>query len=191
MYEIKKEKDALREEYGKRRREIAPEKKKAMDEKINLAATALVSFSHAETVLLYAPLADEIDIRIIAETAWARGKEVAFPLCDPETRNMTYHVVRSLDELKEGTYGIMEPSAEAPLFDEGRPAVCFVPALLFDRAGYRVGYGKGYYDRFLHRFGGSKIGLVYADFILDRVPRGKFDLAVDLLICENGVRTVK
>ena len=191
MYEIKKEKDALREEYGKRRRAIAPEKKKAMDEKINLAATALVSFRHAETVLLYAPLADEIDVRIIAETAWARGKEVAFPLCDPETRNMTYHVVRSFDELKEGTYGIMEPCAAAPLFDASRPAVCFVPALLFDRAGYRVGYGKGYYDRFLHRFGGSKIGLVYGDFILDRVPRGKFDLAVDLLICENGVRMVK
>ena len=191
MYEIKKEKDALRAEYGELRRAIDPEKKRAMDEKINLAATSLVSFRYAETVLLYAPLADEIDVRIIAETAWARGKEVAFPLCDPETRNMTYHIVSSFDELEEGTYGIMEPRADAPKFDGSRPAVCFIPALLFDRAGYRVGYGKGYYDRFLHRFGGSKIGLVYSDFILARVPRGKFDLAVDLLVCENGVRTLK
>ena len=191
MYEIKKEKDALREKYGEKRRAISPEKKKAMDDKINAAATSLVSFRHADTVLLYAPLDDEIDIRGIAEAAWARGKDVAFPRCDPETRNMTYHIVHSFDELNKGTYGIMEPSHTAPVFDESRLAICFIPALLFDRAGYRVGYGKGYYDRFLHRFGGSKIGLVYSDFILDRVPRGKFDLAVDLLICENGVRMVK
>ena len=191
MYEIKKEKDALRAEYGEKRRAIVPEKKKTMDDKINAAATSLVSFRHAETVLLYAPLSDEIDVRTIAETAWARGKDVAFPKCDPETRNMTYHIVRSFDELCEGTYGIMEPSPDAPLFDAAKPAICFVPALLFDRSGYRVGYGKGYYDRFLHRFGGSKVGLVYSDFILERVPRGKFDLAVDLLICENGVRMVK
>lgn len=191
MYEIKKEKDALRERYGEIRRAIPPEKKAKMDEKICAAATALVSFRHADTVLLFAPKADEVDIRAIAEEAWARGKEVAFPLCDPENRNMTYHVVSSFDELKSGTYGIMEPSPDAPQFDENRPAICFVPALLFDKEGYRVGYGKGYYDRFLHRFGGSKIGLVYRDFILDRVPRGRFDLSVDLLVTEGGVRVCK
>ncbi len=191
MYEIKKEKDALREVYGQRRRALDAGVKKMMDDKICAAATSLVSFRHAETVLLFAPKSDEIDVRAIAEIAWARGKQVAFPLCDPEKRNMTYHIVSSLDELETGTYGIMEPRPDAPLFDEVRPAVCFVPALLFDRQGYRVGYGKGYYDRFLHRFSGSKVGLVYSDFILDVVPRGRFDLAVDLLVTEKGVRVSK
>lgn len=191
MYEIKREKDELREKYGKVRRALDPEKKAKMDAAICAAAAELVSFRHADTVLLYAPLDDEIDIRALAETAWGRGKEVALPLCDPETKSMTYRVVRSFDELVRGSYGIMEPSERAPLFDASKPAVCFIPALLYDRFGYRVGYGKGYYDRFLRSFGGSKIGLIYKDFILQTVPRGRFDVAVDLLVSETGVRTVK
>lgn len=191
MYEIKKEKDALREKYGELRRSLDPEIKAKRDAAICAAATSLVSFRHADTVLLFAPKADEIDIRAIAQEAWARGKEVAFPLCDPENRNMTYHIVSSFDELRPGTYGIMEPSPDSPIFDENRPAVCFIPALLFDAEGYRVGYGKGYYDRFLHRFTGSKIGLVYSDFLLSRVPRGRFDLSVDIMVTEKGVRVSK
>lgn len=191
MYEIKKEKDALREKYGELRRALPEDIKKKMDDKICRAATSLVSFRHADTVLLYAPKPDEVDVREIARAAWAMGKQVAFPLCDPERRNMTYHIVSSFDELRSGNYGIMEPDPAAPTFDPTRPSVCLVPALLFDTEGYRVGYGKGYYDRFLHHFAGSKIGLVYSDFVLPTVPRGRFDLAVDLLVTEKGVRLSK
>ncbi len=191
MYEIKRKKDELRAKYGAMRRALDKEKKAKMDAAICAAAAELVSFRHADTVLLFAPKDDEIDVRALAAIAWKRGKEVAFPLCDVETRSMTYRVVRSFDELERGSYGIMEPSGTSPEFDPAKPAVCFVPALLFDREGYRVGYGKGYYDRFLHRFGGSKIGLAYNEFILPSVPRGRFDVAVDLMVSETGVRMVK
>lgn len=191
MYEIKKEKDALREIYSKKRKEISRENKEIWDKKICDYAISLVSFRHAETVLLYAPKDDEINVRRIAEEAWARGKEVAFPLCDSEKCRMTYRVVKSFDELKKGTYGIMEPSADAPEYDKSKLAICFVPALLFDREGYRLGYGKGYYDRFLNHFSGSYVGLVYSDFIIDFVPRGRFDLSIKVQITEKGVKTSK
>ena len=62
-----------------------------------------------------------------------------------------------------------------------------VPGIAFDDRGYRIGYGKGFYDRFLSSFDGSSIGVAYEDFILPVVPRGRFDEKVDVLLTENGV----
>ena len=56
---------------------------------------------------------------------------------------------------------------------------------------FRLGYGKGFYDRYLSEFKGSRIGIVYSDYIMPTVPRGRFDVSVDILLTENGVKTVK
>jgi 5-formyltetrahydrofolate cyclo-ligase len=104
---------------------------------------------------------------------------------------MEYHTVGSLDELTPDAYGILEPPADAPVYDpinEKRSAVCFVPGLVYDRAGYRLGYGKGFYDRYLSHFSGCTLGVVYSDYILPTVPRGRFDVSVDILLTEKGVK---
>ena len=104
---------------------------------------------------------------------------------------MVYREIKSLDELTPGAYDIPEPPADAPEYDPERDtgsAICFVPGLVYDKAGYRVGYGKGFYDRYLSSFAGCKIGVVYGDYILRQVPRGRFDVKVDILLCEKGVR---
>ena len=69
--------------------------------------------------------------------------------------------------------------------------VCFVPGLVYDKAGYRLGYGKGFYDRYLSSFTGCTIGVVYSDYILPEVPRGRFDMSVDILLTEKGVKVTK
>ena len=104
---------------------------------------------------------------------------------------MVYRRITSLDQLTPGAYGLSEPPSDAPDYDPARDtgsAICFVPGLVYDRAGYRVGYGKGFYDRYLSSFTGCKIGVVYDDCILRQVPRGRFDVKVDILLCEKGVR---
>ena len=73
---------------------------------------------------------------------------------------------------------------------ESGSAVCFVPGLLYDKAGFRLGYGKGFYDRYLSSFSGCKIGVIYSDYILPVVPRGRFDVSVDTLLTEKGVKSV-
>ena len=108
---------------------------------------------------------------------------------------MEYHIVQSTDELVVGAYGIREPAETAPVWHAGETSaedhpVCLVPGLVFDRAGYRVGYGKGYYDRYLSTFPGVRVGIVYADCVLGEIPRGRFDLAVDVLVTDKGVRAV-
>ena len=107
---------------------------------------------------------------------------------------MTYHMVNSLDELSVDSYGILEPSEDAPIYEPEKDtgaAVCFVPGLVYDKAGYRLGYGKGFYDRYLSAFSGCTIGVVYSDYILPTVPRGRFDVSVDILLTEKGVKITR
>ena len=191
---IKKQKDDIREEYKERRRLMPEEEKFRRDEAIRKAAAGLVSFRYAEYVLLYAATSDEIDVSAIAAMAFERGKKVLFPRCDRKSHTMTYHEVKSLDELQDDGMGGLEPPEENPVYDaenEKAGAVCFVPGLVYDRAGYRLGYGKGFYDRYLSAFSGCTIGVVYSDYILPEVPRGRFDVTVDILLTERGVKVTK
>lgn len=190
---IKKQKDDIREEYKERRRNMSAEEKFRRDTAVCKAAEGLVSFRYAEYVLLYAATPDEIDVNEIARAAFEKGKKVCFPRCDKKTHTMKYHIVNSLDELQPDAYNLLEPAEDAPIYDPASPggAVCFVPGLVYDRAGYRLGYGKGFYDRYLSAFSGCTIGIVYSDYILPEVPRGRFDVSVDILLTEKGVRVTK
>ncbi len=190
---IKKQKDDIREEYKEKRRTMDTDERFRRDTAICNAAIGLVSFRYAEYVLLYAPTQEEIDVMPIARAALEKGKTVLFPRCDKKTHTMTYHSVKSLDELVIDSYGIAEPPESNPMYDpsEAGAAVCFVPGLVYDKAGYRLGYGKGFYDRYLSGFSGCTIGVVYSDYILPTVPRGRFDVTVDILLTEKGVRVTK
>ncbi len=194
MNSIKKEKDELRETYLARRGDMDASVKAQRDESICRYAAGLVSFKYAQFVLLYAETGNEIAITPLARLAWESGKTVAFPRCDKATHTMKYHIVSSLEELSVDSYGIREPSPDAPLYDPAREtgsAVCFVPGLLYDKQGFRLGYGKGFYDRYLSEFSGSKIGVIYSDYIVPTVPRGRYDVSCDILLTENGVKSVK
>lgn len=191
---IKKQKDDIREEYKQLRSTMDPAEKFRRDKAICAVAESLVSFRYAEYVLLYAAQADEIDVYQIALAALEKNKTVLFPRCDKKTHTMKYHSVKSLDELQPDAYGILEPPENNPVYDaqnETGGAVCFVPGLVYDRAGFRLGYGKGFYDRYLSAFSGCTIGVVYSDYILPEVPRGRFDVSVDILLTEKGVRVTK
>lgn len=69
--------------------------------------------------------------------------------------------------------------------------ICIIPGIVYDKKGYRIGYGGGYYDRYLSSFKGTKVGVAYTDFIANSVPHGRFDLAVDVLITERGIYAKK
>jgi 5-formyltetrahydrofolate cyclo-ligase len=181
------EKTALRRELRALRRAIPPEEKKALDAILVEKALATDVYRGADLLLLYAPLADEPNLLALAAEAWRDGKEVAFPISHTDTHTLTFHTVTFLSELREGAYGIFEPSYEAPMANITSKTLCIVPALAFDRAGYRLGYGGGYYDRLLSDFGGHTLGLFYHAFLKNDLPRGEYDRAIELLITEKEV----
>ncbi|MBO7148415.1 MAG: 5-formyltetrahydrofolate cyclo-ligase [Clostridia bacterium] len=196
MFEIRSEKNRLRKKYSEIREGIFGQDKFELDEKICSRILSLVSYRFADTLLLYSPVKSEIDITPIAVAALKAGKRVAFPRCTPEGSLMHFHYVSSLDELTPGHYSILEPSADAPVFDKKKDhskesCLCLIPALIYDKNGYRIGYGKGYYDRYLLDFHGSKAGVIYDALIAESVPHGRFDLKVDFTVSEKGVNIIK
>ncbi len=149
-------------------------------------ALELSQVTEAESWFIFYPLKDEVDLLPLFEIAKKRGKKIAFPLCDDKDGNMSFREVCLLDELAEGYFGLREPSADAP---EVLPqnAVIFLPALAIDRQGYRLGYGKGYYDRYLAKYADLKpftVGVIYKELLFDELPRDGFDIPCDTVICD-------
>ena len=188
---VKDVKRKLRNQYKQYRLALPADVKADYDKKICEALMQLVSFKYSDTILMYAPLDGEIDVMPIAERALELGKRVAFPRCVEDPRNLDFKYVSSLDELKSGSYSIDEPSEDMESVTDLSKSICIIPGIVFDKEGYRVGYGKGYYDRFLAVYDGTKFGLAYSECILDSVPRGRFDRHVDILISEKGVKLAK
>ena len=110
---------------------------------------------------------------------------MAFPISDPKTCTLSFRLVSSLSELSPGAYGIFEPTADAPFAENDFLTLCVVPAVSFDRFGFRLGYGKGFYDRFLADFHGKSVGLIDSRLLTDSLPRDEFDKSVDLIITER------
>ena len=192
MTDLKKLKSELRSEYLKKRRQIPAELKQKYDEALCEVITSSVSYKYYDTLLLFAALPDEPDLSAVAKKALSDGKRVAYPRCVAGERRMIFRYVTDPGQLCRGSYGIFEPDETLPAFDTEAPScsVCFIPAVVTDKNGYRIGYGGGYYDRFLSSFNGAAATVVYSDFIISSVPHGRYDAASDMIITEGGIKTI-
>lgn len=183
----------LRISFSEMREKLDRAEKEKMDRRIFENFTALVSYRYADTLLMYYPKADEVNTLPIIEAALTAGKKVALPVCG-EHGQMSYSYINSLDDLEEGMFGIPAPKKSCKEFkkeDEHKSMIIVVPALAYDKKGYRLGYGKGYYDRYMEGFGAASVGLVYSQFVVDRLPVGRYDLATRLLVTEKGVKIIE
>lgn len=188
MTDIRPQKNLLRERYRRIRQSIPLPEKQKKDESITNGFIRLPSFERCDIILLYASVRSEIATDRLIERCLAAGKQVALPKCIGK-RHMEYYAIRSLSELTPGAFGIPEPEAKQEnlisCFDN---ALCVVPALSYDRYGYRLGYGGGYYDSFLAKFSGDAIGVCYSNCIYEqRLPHGKYDRRLPSFLTERGV----
>lgn len=185
---IYNEKNDLRAFFKAARTSLSKEEKTRLDRLIADRFLTLPQYREAKTVLFYASLPLEIDTFSLMEQAFSDGKTVAAPRCVPGTREMEFYILRDMHDLAPGAFGVSEPKADfcEKLTDLSR-GLCVVPALGFARDGYRLGYGKGYYDRFLARFSGDTVGLVYDACLKDRLPHDNFDCRVQQILTENQI----
>lgn len=182
-------KGELRKELKVKRRSIDDKAEK--DGKISNNLISFEPYKKAQTILFYAALYDEINIDLCIEKAIDSGKRAALPVCTDEKGNMKFYYITSLSDIKVGFFGVREPDVN--FCDEVKDfssSICIVPAIAYDKKGFRLGYGKGYYDRFLKKFTSHSIGLCYNELIKDKLPIGEYDIPVDYIISENGVITV-
>jgi len=189
--DIRPIKQGLREKYKAQRRAMDPTEKKKKDAAVLRYVRKLWQYNKNDTLLCYVSTAIEVDTRGIIRQAFADGKRVAVPRCVPGSRQMEFYYIHSLDELSPGTFGVDEPDPDPQrLVTDLSGGLCLVPALCYDLEGFRLGYGKGYYDRYLAGFGGALVGICYSDCIESHLPHGRFDRPVETLVTDQYIRRI-
>ncbi len=189
--DIRPLKSQLREKYKQMRRDLPPEVKAEKDRKIAERVFRLWQYRQNSILLTYVSTDIEVDTRSIICRALKDGKKVAVPRCVPGTRAMEFYYIDSMDDLEPGAFGVLEPRPDpAKLFTDFSQGICLVPAFSYDWNGFRLGYGKGYYDRFLSRFEGNMIGICYSECIRPSLPHGRYDRAVELLVTDRFLRRI-
>ncbi|MBS4784487.1 MAG: 5-formyltetrahydrofolate cyclo-ligase [Clostridiales bacterium] len=187
--DIRAYKNSLRDKAKAMRRGMDPVKKAEMDRQITERICSLYQYREAETLLCYVSKPIEVDTIPLLRRALADGKRVACPRCVEGTKQMEFYLIRSLDDLEKRTFGVPEPRVPGcELLTDFSRSLCIVPALMYDLKGYRLGYGGGYYDRFLARYDGYKVGITYRRNILRFLHYGRFDIPVDMIVTESFFR---
>jgi 5-formyltetrahydrofolate cyclo-ligase len=155
---------------------------------IQTAALALNEYQEARAVALYSPVQNEVDTSAILSDALASRKKVFYPKLG--LAGVTgFARISAPADLASGPYGILEPAGDEALApDAGEPLIVFVPGLLFDRQGSRLGRGGGWYDRALRELGqwGFFAGLAYDFQLVEALPAQSWDQRVHVVITEKG-----
>ncbi len=145
-------------------------------------------YKKADTVLCYAALDDEINMDRVITQALSDHKKVALPVCIDDMGHMEFYYINSLEDIKVASFSVREPDAtESIKVNDFTNSICIVPAIAYDVSGFRLGYGKGYYDRFLSNYISLSIGLCYNELLVDKLPADEFDLPVNSIITQNGI----
>lgn len=184
MYQMNKQE--MRQRLLQKRRAVPSELLAVYSGQIEENVMAFIKEKKPETVMLYAAFNREAETQGIMKRLLERGICVGLPKCGSNGQMETYRI-RSLSALCPGRFGILEPP-EKELIRPEKLDMVFVPGCGFGRDGSRLGYGGGYYDRYLPKADRAvKIGLGYGFTVADSLPRENFDILMDVLITEQGV----
>ena len=183
------EKQRLREERLAAREALSEQERVRLDDCITQKLLATSEYTEATTVLTYVSVSSEVSTRMFIECALRDGKTAAVPRCLPG-HCLEFVAIASVEQLVAAPFNLLEPAKELPALteDQKNNSICIVPALLVDTKGYRLGYGAGFYDRFLSTYPGKKICLAYQhNLSKTMLPHTEFDVPVDMVITESGV----
>jgi len=167
---------------------VDPKDRRRRGERIAEAVLALPELERVRRLMLFLSMADELDTDPLVRGALEAGLEIYAPRTFKKTRKLLPVRVTSLEALTRGTYGIREPVSEESV-EPGQLDAIVVPAVAFDRQGWRLGRGGGFYDRLIGGLpeGGLTVGVAYAMQIVDEVVREPHDEPVDLIVTEDEV----
>ena len=191
LVNIKEYKISLRKKYREIRNSLINKNKCELDEKIFYKIINLKEFIECKTLLCYVSTPIEVDTHRLIKYALNNGKSVAVPKCIDGTRNMKFYLINSFDDLEIATFSVLEPIIDkCKMLKNFDNSLCIIPGLAFDLKGYRLGYGKGYYDRFLSNYKGKTVGICYCSCTLNQLNVGKFDKSAEILVTEKYVRRI-
>lgn len=179
----------LRKEYKKKRSALSKDNVVCMSEAIKKSLFDLNIYKNSSTIMSYVNFSSEVITEGIIKESIIQGKKIGIPISIPETRQLLVSQLKDFDkELELSHYNILAPKEEYIREIEPKEIdLVLVPGVAFDRDGYRIGYGGGYYDRFLCKLNPKAvtIALAFSIQLIDKVPKGKYDLPMDYILTEK------
>ena len=173
-------KKELRQTIRERKRAMTPEEIESRSRKLGQLFLASDAYRNAKTIYGYMPYNQEVRTVPMLEQALADGKRVAVPKCYGDEMKFIY--LEDLTQVEKGYAGIPEPIADGPVGDDPT-ALVLMPGMAFDPQGHRIGYGGGFYDKFLaSEPGHPTLALCYEFQMLDHLETEEFDIPVDTVL---------
>ncbi|MGQ4833551.1 MAG: 5-formyltetrahydrofolate cyclo-ligase [Candidatus Asgardarchaeia archaeon] len=194
MIDPREKKKEIRTLVKKLRRQLSKEDALKLSHKIALNLFSLPEYKIAKVILIYIAKGNEVSTAEIIDNALKSGKRVFVPVTFPQKREMKFTELFSdwKSCLEKGVYGILEPKKDCRRFDNKiheKADLIIVPGIAFDVKCGRIGWGGGYYDRFLKRVSKDipKVGLAYELQIVDEVPMTENDVRVNIIVTEKRI----
>jgi len=184
-----KTKQQVRQEILAYRKELSLAQVEARSSKIIAQVLHTPEYEEADNILLYADYCHEVMTRELFEDAILRKKRVYFPKSEPQTAGMEFYQVVSVRQLEAGYRGIREPRSERDgrfIFQKEQDTLMILPGVAFDTNGYRIGYGKGYYDRYLqNKRQITLMALAFAGQVVEPFVHEPHDIRMDKVVTEE------
>lgn len=151
-----------------------------------------IASSDASTIALTISSFPEVNTWGIIKQLWVIGKNVVVPKCKPSDKSMIFYQIQNFDQLERVYMHLLEPN---PLltkaFTPQEIDLIVVPGIVYNEKGYRIGFGGGYYDRFLMNYHGDTLSLAFQMQVVEDVETNVFDLPVDKIITQNEILLCK
>lgn len=179
------EKEKIRRRILKLRDGLSSEEREEKSKQIKKKLFALFEFRAAKTIFFYAAKGNEVETKGMIEESLSSGKKVGLPIV--KGKEIFFSRTFNYGKLLPSTFGILEPEEEHPISLD-RVDLIIVPGIIFDSQGNRIGFGRGFYDRFLKKIPDAfKIGLAFELQILETIPKISTDIPVDKIVTEKRI----
>lgn len=178
---MSKDKDIISKKFLKEREQLSEEDVMSSSKAVFEQLTKLELFQQFKHIMCYMPIKGELDFTVYYATCRNKGLEIALPVMNHEEREMYPAILRENELLTAKTMGILEPE-DPQLLDPHILDAVIIPGVAFDKKGARIGFGYGYYDRFLKTTHALRIGVAYDFQMTDEVPTHELDVPMDYII---------
>ncbi len=178
-----------------KRKALSKEEVGEKSKKIKENLYSLPEFKTAKNILFYVSFNNEADtINIIKELLDNKEKKIIVPFVEKNNPMLQLSELKNFNELEPKSRGILEPKEKCIReFDAKNLDLAIVPGIVFDKNGHRIGYGHGYYDRFLKTLKESakKIGIAFELQLVDKIPKEGHDIPVDIIVTEKRILKIR
>lgn len=177
------EKSSLRKLFLEKRDGISSDLMKIASKQIQKNLKKIKEFREAKKIACYYPIGSEVFTQDIIQELISQGKHVSLPVVDGE--NLVFREIKDFKDLEKGRFDIMEPKDNCPVLEN--PEIILVPTVGISRDGVRLGYGYGFYDRYLQDSSALKISLAFSKQVIKSIPSVDTDVKMDLVVTEEEV----